>query len=172
MENRRITAIFLAFIAALLVMFAAKSCNDASKKKAGGNKVNNNQKSPTYASISFSKSGDTADVTADTQVYEVTRAQEEDDVEYITDLLGRVIGTSTLPPVSTTEPPTEPQVEYVTDLLGRVIEVIEPTTLPVTTAEETIPPSMDAMEKYWFEHPSTTKAEEYELPTAIHITID
>jgi len=171
MDNRKSIAIVLAFVAAVLVMLAGKSCAESIHKSNTKNSGGNNNYT---ADVS---------VTTGTKSQTVTYDLEQEDVpqvEYVTDILGRVI--ETVPQTQTAPPETDPPVEYitdilgrvegtvghekqnhteyVTDILGRVVGVEEHTTpaaegdtQPVTQEE------LNPLEKYYKEHPE-------EAPTA------
>lgn len=149
MENRRVIAIFIAMLAAFLVILAGRSCAmniDNTNKKSNKSKAvtNNRLTSDTSASeITAGKTTgnnpgntftfgnttqtDTAedgtDETAgDGTDSETTKLTDAAGVEYVTDILGRVVETIPVQETDTTEPTTHVEKQYVTDILGRVVE--------------------------------------------------
>lgn len=149
MENRRVIAIFIAMLAAFLVILAGRSCAmniDNTNKKSNKSKAvtNNRLTSDTSASeITAGKTTgnnpgntftfgnttqtDTAedgtDETAgDGTDSETTKLTDAAGVEYVTDILGRVVETIPAQETDTTEPTTHVEKQYVTDILGRVVE--------------------------------------------------
>lgn len=149
MENRRVIAIFIAMLAAFLVILAGRSCamniDNTNKKSSKSKAVTNNRlTSDTSASeITAGKTTgnnpgntftfgnttqtDTAedgtDETAgDGTDSETTKLTDAAGVEYVTDILGRVVETIPVQETDTTEPTTHVEKQYVTDILGRVVE--------------------------------------------------
>ena len=120
MENQRLAAIFIAMIAALLVILAGRSCarsiENANTETTNGYSISkntvgsddntggkNSDGDATYETVSFTNNG----------------------IEYVTDILGRVVGTNIVTEDTSDtsqEFETETGKEYVTDMLGRVVE--------------------------------------------------
>lgn len=150
MENQKVIAMIIAALALILVIIAGKSCTA---------NVNNEKKTPsssgeTAPQISISIVQHTAQNNNNTTDSE--NASDDQDVssekstspeiQYVTDLLGRVIGTEVHPVTEgTTETPTH--IEYVTDLLGRVVRTEIVTGEEETSAETTMKKSSSADNK-------------------------
>ena len=119
-QNQRGIAIIIAMFAAILVMLAGKSCTSK-------NSSNNSNSSK---SVSYSEKGvDSVQIITKHNgggVYEYTVTAESQStgtkIEYVTDMLGRVIGT--VEATSGEVPEPETQIEYVTDILGRVLDTV------------------------------------------------
>jgi len=153
MGERKSAAIIIAMFAAVLVMLAGKSCAENMKQERQKNASVNNTAASTPSQATY------ADVTRSNSVtvpVEPTQPQVEyvtdilgrvigtvennsnsgsvtvSEIEYVTDILGRVIGTVENK-TEVTQSATVPATEYVTDILGRVVKVIENTTEPVQT---------------------------------------
>jgi len=176
MDNQKGIAIIIAMFAAILVMLAGKSCADNMNKnrntrsggKAASSAVNN---------LVTSQNGTTANGSG---VYEYTVTAESNvqvnGIEYVTDILGRVIGTVEPTSGQMTETTAEPQVEYVTDILGRVVSVIEPETVETTSEKTTY---NNILDEYRSQHPELTKPtkekdieeEHYTAPSSLYINI-
>ena len=149
MENRRVIAIFIAMLAAFLVILAGRSCAmniDNTNKKSNKSKAvtNNRLTSDTSASeITAGKTtgnnpGNTFTFGNTTQIdtaedgtdetagdgtdSETTKLTDAAGVEYVTDILGRVVENIPAQETDTTEPTTHVEKQYVTDILGRVVE--------------------------------------------------
>lgn len=118
MENQKVIAMIIAALAAILVIIAGKSCTA---------NVNNEKKTPssggeTAPQISISIVQHTAQnnngVDSENASDDQDASQEQPtspEIQYVTDLLGRVIGTEA------PENVTHTYIEYHTDLLGRVV---------------------------------------------------
>lgn len=168
MENQKIIAIMIAALAAILVIVAGKSCTanvDSKKRTASSGKASSNVSVSIVQGTVQNNNG----VSNDSSYSDIQNVPQEyptqPEIQYVTDLLGRVIGTvapedithvyieyhtdllgrvvgseAHLVTEGTTETPTH--VEYVTDLLGRVIgtEIVtgekEPDTEPTTNKKE------------------------------------
>ncbi len=150
MENRRVIAIFIAMLAAFLVILAGRSCAmniDNTNKKSNKSKAvtNNRLTSDTSASeITAGKTtgnnpgntftfgnttptdtdeeGTVTETAGDGTDSETTKLTDAAGVEYVTDILGRVVETIPAQETDTTEPTTHVEKQYVTDILGRVVE--------------------------------------------------
>lgn len=201
MDNRKSIALVIAFIAAVLVMLAGKSCAESITKS--------NSSSSTKSEFSIAAETGTASPekkSGQAVTYEVTQGNSPN-VEYVTDILGRVIETVPVPETDppTTEPPVEyitdilgrvqgtvgrerdPEqsyTEYVTDILGRVVDTVEHKA--TTTADENEPvettteEKLNPLEKYWRENPpeeperggqSGNSGQRETAPSEIHIKI-
>lgn len=174
MENQKGIAIVLAMFAALLVMLAGKSCTDNINKK-------NKNNSSTAGSFNVTAKNNTLTQNNGINEYTITGSSETttESIEYITDILGRVIGTVAPTSTEPTESTTEPQVEYVTDILGRVVSIIEPETVTTTEAATEATKKINPLEEYLEEHPNPTVSgnkkdidgEDYTVPSSLYITI-
>ena len=178
MDNRKGIAIILAMFSAILVMLAGKSCADGmnknrekgAKKPSAGNSVSVDYQEQT---LTVAKGVREYTVTADSTMY-------TDNVEYITDILGRVIGTVEPSSADVTEGSTEPEIQYITDILGRVVDVIEPDTQPSTEDPTATTEHKNPLEEYREKHPEMTKPtkekdieeEHYTAPSSLYITIN
>ena len=148
MENRRVIAIFIAMLAAFLVILAGRSCAmniDNTNKKSNKSKAvtNNRLTSDTSASeitagkttgnnpgntftfgnttpTDTAEEGTVTETAGDGTDSETTKLTDAAGVEYVTDILGRVVEENETV-VSKTEPAGDPHIEYVTDILGRVV---------------------------------------------------
>lgn len=170
MGERKYAAIIVAMFAAVLVMLAGKSCAENMKNERRNGTAS-------YKSAERSSQTDLA-VTTSPHGQATFPATEsvQSQVEYVTDILGRVIGTveHTTEAAETT---TVPQVEYVTDILGRVIKTIEPTTeVPETTAAVT--EKKNPLQVYQEQHSTAPvtrdrdiEEQHYTVPSTLHITI-
>lgn len=172
MGERRSAAIIIAALAAVLVMLAGRSCAENMKRSREDEAA---RRSATNT-VATGRNDVAPTSPAGTQTYTVTNPQQPG-VEYVTDILGRIIGTIENTD-SATEPDSEPQVEYVTDILGRVIRVIEPETVPVTedptAATVKKNPLEEYQEKYSTSPPkrdSDIESEHYTAPSTLQITI-
>lgn len=131
MENQKSIAMIIAAIAGILVVVAGKSC--ASDLESGKNSSSSPEKQQVNISISTDLSinaGNNSNADSDVQP-QATELYTDPDVQYVTDLLGRVIGTVAPEDVTHTE------IEYVTDLLGRVVRtevhIVDPSTTEAPT---------------------------------------
>lgn len=133
LENQRIVAIFIAVIAAMLVILAGRSCatsiDNTNKKGAKSSKASYNS----FTSNSVVPGNSTgSDIHESKENPEYTTSASAG-VEYVTDILGRVIETVTVAQeTGNNEALTDVSKEYSTDILGRVIEEKE---VIVTAAE-------------------------------------
>lgn len=171
MGERKSAAIIIAMFAAILVMLAGKSCSENMKRERQKNNA------PVNTLASRPSQENYAETTRSNAVVTVLATEPgQSQIEYITDILGRVVGTvehST----EATETTTVPQVEYVTDILGRVVKVIEPTTEAVeTTTESDV--MKNPLAEYWEQHstaPATRdqdiEEQHYKAPSTLQITI-
>lgn len=196
MENQKIIAMIIAALAAILVIIAGKSCSA---------NVSNEKKTPssggeTASQISISIDQHTAqnnNAANGENAHDVQDAPQEQptnpEIQYVTDLLGRVIGTEAPENVTKTyieyhtdllgrvvgseaHPATEPtteaptHIEYVTDLLGRVIGT------EIVTGEKEPATETTTKKNTHQQYPqTTTKGKDKEqgtAPSAIHITIN
>ena len=177
MDNHKGIAIVLAMFAALLVMLAGKSCTDNMNNK--NNKKSNS--APTGGSFSVTAQNNTLNQQNGVNEYTITGSSEvtTESIEYITDILGRVVGTVAQSSTEPTEATTEPQVEYVTDILGRVVSIIEPETVITTEDPTAVTEYKNPLEEYLEEHPNPTVSgkdkdidgEHYTVPSSLYITI-
>ncbi|MBE6858633.1 MAG: hypothetical protein E7498_04260 [Ruminococcus sp.] len=133
MENQKGIAIIIAFFAGVLVVIAGKSCSASLEDKTQSSPSSGKQQ----MSISIGIAGDShrpvnnnSNTDKNTQV-QTTEYYSNPDVQYVTDLLGRVIGTVAPEDVTHTE------IEYVTDLLGRVVKTEVHVVTPTTTEPPT-----------------------------------
>lgn len=131
-QNQRGIAIIIAMFAAILVMLAGKSCtsNNSSDNSKSSKSVSYSEKSAGSIQTATNNSGG--------GVYEYTVTAESQStgtkIEYVTDMLGRVIGTVEATSGEVSEPET--QIEYVTDILGRVLDTVIVTVEPTTQTTE------------------------------------
>lgn len=133
MENQKIIAMVIAVIAGILVVLAGKSCSASLEGGTQSSASSGKQQ----MSISISIAGDSyrpvnnnSNSDKGTQI-QTTEIYSNPDVQYVTDLLGRVIGTVAPEDVTHTE------IEYVTDLLGRVVKTEVHAVTPTTTEPPT-----------------------------------
>ncbi len=189
LENQKIIAMVIALFAALLVIIAGRSCTASIE--------NANRKNKTTSSATLSENNNTSSEITNAPVNDTVAGDESSDeqspspqIEYVTDILGRVIGTKPAEPTApqpvteieyatdtlgrvvgtkyvevTTEAPT--MIEYVTDILGRVTAT-EYVTIPQgeapqqTTSQTTSKKSV--LEQYEEDHPSKTQPADEEQP--------
>lgn len=122
METRRLISIIIASVAALLVMFAGKSCTDDIQKK--NRKSHKTQPTTQHVTPTFNNfygnPGETTETTTETN----------NNIETITNLIGQVIGTVTV----TT--PNDPIPEETTTVSKSILEIYnEKHTTQVTETE-------------------------------------
>lgn len=119
MENQKIIAIVIAALAAILVVIAGKSCTasvDNKEKTSSSGKA-----SPSNAGVSIvqgtvqNNNGVNDESSNGDNQYISQEQPTGPEIQYVTDLLGRVIGTAA------PEDITHVYIEYYTDLLGRVV---------------------------------------------------
>lgn len=196
MENQKVIAMIIAALAAILVIIAGKSCSA---------NVSNEKKTPSSGgeaapqiSICIGQHTAQNNNAADSENAPDVQDSPQDkpanpEIQYVTDLLGRVIGTEDPENVTptyieyhtdllgrvdgseahlvtegTTEAPTH--IEYVTDLLGRVIGT------EIATGEKEPATETTTKKNTHQQHPqTTTKGKDKEhgtAPSSIHITIN
>jgi len=117
LENQRLAAIFIAMIAALLVILAGRSCarsiENANKETTNGYSISKN---------TVGSDDNTGGKKSDGDATYETASFTNNGIEYVTDILGRVVGTNIVTEDTSQEFETETGKEYVTDMLGRVVE--------------------------------------------------
>lgn len=197
MGNQKIIAIVIAAMAAILVVIAGKSCTasvDNKEKTSSSGKASSSNAGVSIVQGTVQNNNGVNDESSNGDNQYISQEQPTGpEIQYVTDLLGRVIGTvapenvtptyieyhtdllgrvvgseAHLVTEGTTETPTH--VEYITDLLGRVIGT------EIVTGEKEPATETTTKKNTHQQHPqTTTKGKDKEqgtAPSSIHITIN
>ncbi|MDE6102398.1 MAG: hypothetical protein K2F73_05425 [Ruminococcus sp.] len=164
MDKHRQIAFIVAFIIAMVIMMIGKSCTDSAIKKQNKTvKSSTSQSVPDYSNNNYNNNYNNAPQQNNNQVQtEAVQQVTEPQVEYVTNMLGEVIGTAE---------PTTTAVQLETDENGEYSEtpVIQETTQGKSILEQYNEGKQNNQNQS--SGNVRQKDENYQIPSEIKITI-